>query len=135
MAGIQYFIGRMAATCRPILGEPEGRPKALVETWMRPEHNAQFHSVTTQYMGHSLDVVQQREGESSMKRALDERVGSIRRGSDAEVQRELDGDQAARVDTCRRLEDNVASGQFDITSATPHYATLQALAENLDAAD
>jgi len=135
VAGMHYFIGRMAATCRPILGEPESRPKALVETWMHREHNARFYEVTTQYMGHYLDVVKQREGESGMKQALDTLVGSIHRSSDAEVQHELDGDQAARVDTCRRFEANVASGQFDITSATPHYATLLALTETLRTAD
>ena len=135
VAGMHYFIGRMAATCRPILGEPESRPKALVETWMHRERNARFYDITTQYMGYYLDVVKQREGESGMKQALDTLVGSIHRSSDAEVQHELDGDQAARADTCRRFEDNVASGQFDITSATPHYATLLALAEALKTAD
>lgn len=135
VAGMHYFIGRMAATCRPILGEPESRPKALVETWMHHARNARFYDITTQYMGHYLDVVKQREGESGMKQALDTLVGSIHRSSDAEVQHELDGDQAARVDTCRRFEANVASGQFDITSATPHYPTLVALAETLKTAD
>ena len=135
VAGMHYFIGRMAATCRPILGEPESRPKALVETWMHRARNARFYDITTQYMGHYLDVVKQREGESGMKQALDTLVGSIHRSSDAEVQQELDGDQAARVDACRRFEANVASGQFDITSATPHYPTLVALAETLKTAD
>lgn len=135
VGGLHYFIGRMATACRPVLGEPEGRPEALVATWMRHRQNARFYRVTTRYMGHYLDVVAQHQGESAVEPTLDALLGGIRRSSDAEVQHELEGNEATRIDSCRRFEQNVASGQFDITEATPHYATLQALAGVLGITD
>lgn len=128
---MNYYIGKMASACRPILGAPDTYPKALIDTWRQHADNDLYFRTAARYEALLIDAVAGSSSEDAARKVALDRVAVLRRDGDDLVHSQLAGNTDENAARCRRFEQNVRAGRFDFTRTTPHYQTLSSMAEDL----
>ncbi|MGB3748622.1 MAG: hypothetical protein WA961_10515 [Rhodanobacter sp.] len=125
---MNYLIGAMAATCRPLLDEAGDQPGKTVDTWRRQGKNDLFVRTAVHYEDALLEELEKTEGKQAMQRALAERVAIVQRDGEKSVRSMLDGSAQENTLSCSAFERAVQAGEFNLSETTPHYRTLQQMA-------
>lgn len=118
-----FYIGRMALTCKPLLGQPDSFPSDMVAKWRTA--NGQYVRAMTVYLS---DLVKSIPDPTGAKDFVNYINNTVQRNGQGAVNDVIKGTDEERKTVCMQFVINFADGRLNITEKTPFFATLQGLA-------
>lgn len=117
-----YFVGRMASTCKPLLGQPESFPADLVAKWRTA--NLSYVRATTIYLAELVKSIPDPQAGKAFMARLN---ATVQANGQAAVNDALTGSDEDRKAACMKFVIQFAEGRFQVTEQGPFFATLQGL--------
>ena len=122
-----FYIGRMALTCKPLLGQPDTFPSKLVAIWQAA--NAPYYRASVIYQSDLLKSIP----DATAQALIAENIrNSVRTSGQGAVNDQLKGPDEDKTKVCKNFVVLAADGNFNITEKTPFFSTLQDLVKEFD---
>lgn len=129
---LQHYLSTLASTCDSLPGAAAGG-KGILQTWQGRARNGLFLDASRLYQTAFVAAVQKSDGEQAAQGVLARQMEVVRQQGDGEARKLLSGSAAENEKTCRRVEADVAAGEYDLGEGIPYYATLDRLSRELAA--
>ncbi|WP_141118762.1 hypothetical protein [Pandoraea sp. PE-S2R-1] len=122
-----FYIGRMALTCKALLGEEESFPADMVAKWRTA--NASYARATARYTNELLKSIPDSLGAQALASYIN---STVRRDGQKAVDDVLKGTEEERRTACMKFVILFANGQYNVSDKEPFFATLQELVQGFD---